>query len=89
MADQGKLSEFFVHIDGNQCGESIDITTEFYCNGDVDGVFLSQKITLQGYTNSAQINLCGITLTPEILRNLANQIELETIKAKEMTRKQR
>ena len=67
-------------------GEQVTLTTKFIANGDKDGVFLNQEISLQSYCNSAQINLCGAFLTPEILRELANQLESEMIKARLKTR---
>jgi hypothetical protein len=58
-------------------GESLILTTIFYDNGDKDdsSIYTNQSITLQSYENSASINLSGIQITPEILRELADQLE--------------
>ena len=66
---------------GYNGGESLTLTTKFVANGDKitseDGVYLNQELTLQSYCNSASIKLMGINITPEILRELANQLESE------------
>ena len=86
MAKQGLLSEFRFEIDPKNCGgESFSITTEFYGNGDPGGVFINQRIGLQSYSNSAEFLLCGTTLTSDVLRKLADQIDAEMIKAKAKT----
>lgn len=61
-------------------GESLSIETKIYDNGDAkhglkSGIFLNQTINLQSYGNSAQFNLCGATLTPDLLRRLANELD--------------
>ena len=65
-------------------GESLMITTKVYSNGDdivkrkdgnIDGIYFYQEITLQSYANSASFNLGSITLTPTILREIANELE--------------
>lgn len=68
-----KTHNFVVNPKDNG-GESIIITTEFYDN---DGKYIStiQKITLMSYGNSATINLGSASLTPENLREFANQLE--------------
>jgi len=40
-------------------GERVSLTTKFIANGDPNGVFLNQEFSLQSYSNSATINLCG------------------------------
>ena len=70
-----KTHNFVVNPKDNG-GESIVITTEFYDNGDVpSGIYTNQKITLMSYGNSATINLDRAALTPENLREFANQLE--------------
>ena len=59
--------------------------TKFIGNGDVDGVYMNQELTLQSYCNSASFNLSGTTLTPENLRKLANELESAMILAKSKT----
>ena len=60
-------------------GESLILTTKFIANGDpitqTTGVFLNQELTLQSYGNSATFNLCGIHITPNKLRMLAEELE--------------
>lgn len=62
-------------------GESLILTTEFIANGekitDKNGVFINQELSLQSYCNSASIKLFGVSITPEKLRELANQLEKE------------
>lgn len=56
-------------------GEQVSIITEFYHTGDPrDDVLIFQKINLESYMNSVNMNL-GAVLTPEFLRNLADDIE--------------
>ena len=64
-------------------GESLTLITKMFSNGDegVKGIFLNQELTLQSYCNSATFGLVGTVLTPEILRDLANQLESALIKA--------
>jgi hypothetical protein len=64
-------------------GESLILTTKFIANGDPGGLFLNQEMTLQSYCNSATIALYGATITPHILRELANQLESAFLAAKE------
>lgn len=67
-------------------GEQLILVTDFIANGDPDGVFMNQEIGLNSYCNSASFNLCGAVLSPETLRELANQLESEMIKARLKTR---
>lgn len=58
-------------------GESLLLETEMFDNGDdEDNIYWNQHLTLHSYGNSACFNLCGITLTPKLLRELANQLEV-------------
>lgn len=61
-------------------GESLVLTTDFIENGDKshpsDGVFLNQTLTLNSYCNSASFNLYNAILTPELLRKLADELEV-------------
>jgi hypothetical protein len=60
-------------------GEGLTLTTLFIHNGDPitpnKGVYINQELTLSSHGNDATLNLCGIVLTPEILRQLANELE--------------
>jgi len=63
-------------------GESLTIITDFIPNGDPGIIYTSQEISLGSYSNSASFNLSGASLTPENLRDLANQLESAQIEAK-------
>lgn len=54
----------------NNGGESLIITTK------KDDRFLVQEITLQSYGNSASFDLCINVLTPTILREFADALEI-------------
>lgn len=62
-------------------GEALSLETMFIGNGDPitkdDGVYLNQRLTLQSYSNAALFELYGALLTPEKLRQLANELEQE------------
>jgi hypothetical protein len=69
----------FVFNEHDSGGESLSITTEFYANGDPitekEGVYTNQTLSLQSYCNSASFNLMGANITPDLLRQLANELE--------------
>ncbi len=67
-------------------GEGLTLSTVFYHNGDPDGIYVNQELTLQSYGNSATFNLCGSPLLPDMLRKLANQLDDEMMLAKRATR---
>jgi len=58
-------------------GESVSIETKFFSNGDPmpDGLIIKQVITLSSYSNRVSFFLEGNVLTPEILRDLADQLD--------------
>jgi hypothetical protein len=58
-------------------GEALTLHTKIYHNGDPgeQGVFYNHELSLQSYGNSASFHLAGVNLTPEILRQLADEIE--------------
>ena len=66
-------------------GEALTLVTKMFANGDPNGVYWNQELTLHSYCNSASINLYGPALTPKLLRELANQLEFADIEAKAMT----
>ncbi len=70
----------FVFNKDDNGGEQLILTTDFFDNGDVDGIYSIQKLTLNSYGNSASFDLVGASFTPELLRQLAD--ELEQIKNK-------
>jgi len=82
MASDRVLEMFTFRFNENDNGgESLTLTTKLLHNGDPEGVYYNQEITLQSYCNSASINLFGAAITPEKLRELANQLEVATNKA--------
>lgn len=72
----------FVFNEHDNGGEQLILTTEFYHNGDPDGVYVNQEITLGSYCNSASINLSGVQITPEILFKLATELVTAREKAR-------
>lgn len=67
-------------------GESLLLDTEFHDNGDdKDNIYLQQTITLNSYCNNVSINLSGAQITPEKLRQLANELERERNKIPQKT----
>ncbi len=71
----------FVINPSDNSGEHLSIKTKFTPNGDPDTVVMSHNITLQSYCNSISFNLHGTQLTPKILRQLANELEIAYEKA--------
>jgi len=59
----------------NNGGESLTLSTYIYSNGDPNGSYWNQTLTLQSYCNSASFNLCGTNLTPNMLRKLADELD--------------
>lgn len=70
-------------------GESVSLTTSILSNGEPDGIFINQVISLQSYGNSASINLFSTQITPTVLRELANQLESAILEAKAKIRGQK
>jgi len=69
-------SHFFTFNPSDNGGEGLTLETIFLDNGDgKEGVYLNQTLTLQSYCNSASFGLVGACLTPEKLRELANQLD--------------
>jgi hypothetical protein len=81
MTDKILSTHVFVFNKRDNGGESLMLTTKFIANGDDitenEGVYINQELTLQSYSNSASFNLVGCNITPEILRQLANELEVE------------
>lgn len=75
-----ELARFSFNVDktAKSC-ESLILTTKYIANGDPitesSGVYINQTLTLHSYYNSVSFNLYGITITPEVLRELANKLE--------------
>lgn len=67
-------------------GESLVLSTKMFSNGDPDGVYYEQEISLQSYCNSATLHLVGASITPALLRKLADELEALEQEAKELTR---
>lgn len=81
IRDQELSKHVFVFNEKDNGGESLSLTTRFISNGDEitekEGIYVNQELSLQSYCNSASFNLCGCTITPESLRQLANELEKE------------
>lgn len=63
-------------------GESLNLTTSIFANGDPGGIFMTQELTLQSYCNAATFCLHGTMISPELLRRLANELDEAMVKAK-------
>lgn len=68
-------------------GESLCLTTKFFANGDPGGIFTNQELTLRSYCNSVTFNLAGATITPEMLRELAEELAAARLNAAACCRK--
>ena len=80
------LKTVVFEVSSGNSGEGVFVETDIVDNGDRDkglkiGVFLNQRIVLNSYGNSAQLNLYSYYFTPEKLRELANKLESEIVKA--------
>ena len=77
--DKTIKTHYFTFSESNG-GSSLGLSTKFIGNGDditgTDGIYLNQEFTLNSYGNAATFNLCGDPLTPELLRKLANELEI-------------
>lgn len=82
MKEKPLKTHSFNFTPGNNGGESLVLNTEFYSNGDpgLGGIYTIQQLTLHSYCNSITLNLSTSIFTPEILRDLANQLESTTSK---------
>jgi len=67
-------TEKFVISPKESGGEALIFITEYYDNGDKE-IFTNQRIVLHSYCNNATINLYGIQITSDILRELANKLD--------------
>ena len=65
----------FVFNPKDHSDEQINIQTDFYHNGDPNGIFTNQCITMQSCCNHASMHLYGCQITPQILRHLADELE--------------
>lgn len=86
MIDQRLLNRsVFVFNPQDKDGNTISMMTEYFNNGVPGGVFTNQEITLYSNSNSASFHISGFTITPEMLRNLADQLEKQREEAISMT----
>jgi hypothetical protein len=86
MSDKLLHRHVFCFNEEDNGGESLTLKTEFYDNGDAAaglpaGIYTNQELSLMSYGNSASFNLSGAAFTPELLRQLANELESAMIKA--------
>lgn len=77
MSDKVLCEHIFVFNKEDNGGEALILKTEFFDNGDggKEGIYTNQKLILSSYCNSASFDLHGVALTPEILRQLADELE--------------
>ncbi len=75
MSDKQISKHVFTFNEHDNGGESLTLKTNTIWNGDRDGIYLNQELSLQSYCNSASFNLWGATITPESLRKLADELE--------------
>lgn len=77
--DKLLASHTFVFNKGDNSGESLHLTTEFFANGDPitenSGVYINQELTLQSYSNAATLQLTSAGFTSDRLRELADQLD--------------
>lgn len=83
MTDRRLARHHFTFNPGDNGGEALYLVTEMFSNGDKgpNNVYWNQQLCLESYQNSAQIRLHGIAITPELLRELANQLDEAAIRA--------
>ncbi len=85
------ISKVSIPMSNNIGGESLSLVVQFIDNGEQiqyqndlvknPGIFMNQRIVLHSYCNDASINLYGDSLTPDMLRKIANQLELANTQA--------
>lgn len=83
MVDEHLGGHVFVFNNSDNGGEQLVLTTDFF-SGDRGGVYSNQELTLMSYCNSASFNLSGCQFTPELLRELANQLDSEFAKRRKV-----
>ncbi len=76
----------FVFNDHDNGGEQLSLLTSFIANGDPKGVYIIQELRLNSYGNATVLHLLGASFTPELLRELANQLDVEMANAKSLTK---
>lgn len=81
MAEKLLAKHHFVFNKKDNGGEALELITKFYDNGDGE-IFTNQEIKLNSYGNSASIELCGVEITPDLLRELANRLESAKLEVK-------
>tara|TARA_B100000941_G_C28263956_1_gene427997 strand:+ start:334 stop:654 length:321 start_codon:yes stop_codon:yes gene_type:complete len=85
MSDRKLGQHTFVFNKKDNGGEHLSLHTTFYDNGDSkiglppeQCIYTVQELTLQSYCNSVVLNLHGASITPQILRDLANELDEKT-----------
>ena len=81
MSDPLLKRHVFCFNKNDNGGESLVLCTDIYGNG--DDIYYNQNFGLQSYCNSANFNLIGASLKPELLRRLANELESAELEAKQ------
>lgn len=75
MSDEELGRSVFSFNEDDNGGEQLILVTKLYHNGDVGGYYTNQELTLNSYCNAASFTLTGCQISPEKLRELANQLE--------------
>jgi len=74
MPDKLVKEHSFCFNEDDNGGESLTLNTKMYENDDGE-IYYNQELSLQSYGNSASLNLYGVTLEPDLLRKLADELE--------------
>lgn len=82
MKDNSFLGEHtFVFNNEDNGGEQVSLCTRLYDDGQ-GGASYEQELCLDSYSNGASFTLVGAALTPQKLRQLADQLEAFETKVK-------
>jgi hypothetical protein len=86
MTDKLLETHCFIFNPKYNGGEELSLKTKVYANGDPGGFYFNQELILQSYCNSASFCLVGATISSQMLRKLADELEALENRAKEMTK---
>ncbi len=74
MDDKSIGRHVFLFNPQDNGGEALLLSTDFFANADGE-IYTSQELSLNSYCNSATFNLMGAPITPDSLRELANELD--------------
>ncbi len=76
MIDTFLTRHTFIFNKQDNGGEQLAFVSEVYDQGEgPTSIYLTQKIILNSYCNEVVIKLNGFTITPDLLRQLADELE--------------